>query len=101
MKFVAGLRKASIGLVAASIVSFLVGCGGGGGSSTAVMPSIVWATPAPITYGTPLGGFQLNAFVSVPGTLTYSPAAGTVLPAGVHALTATFNPTDTKTYTSA
>jgi len=50
--------------------------------------TITWATPAVITVGTPLGGTQLNATVAgvaggtLPGALTYTPPAGTVLPAG-------------------
>jgi hypothetical protein len=52
---------------------------------------IAWTTPASITYGTPLGAAQLNATVTVPGpspagALTYTPPAGTVLPAGTHTL---------------
>ena len=37
---------------------------------------ITWADPADITYGTALSGTQLDATASVPGTLTYTPAAG-------------------------
>jgi len=60
----------------------------------AVSPSVVtWATPAPITYGTPLGNSQLNATANVAGTFSYSPAAGTVLAAGMQTLTVTFTPT--------
>jgi hypothetical protein len=36
----------------------------------------------------------------VPGTFTYNPAAGTVLSAGTHTLTATFIPAATTDYTS-
>ena len=63
-------------------------------------PVLAWATPAPITYPTPLPGTQLDATASVPGTFTYSPPAGTILTAGTHTLTATFTPTDTTDYTS-
>jgi hypothetical protein len=66
-----------------------------------VTPTVLWGTPAAVTYGTALGAAQLNATASVPGTFTYSPAAGTVLTAGAHALTAVFTPTDTTTYSSA
>jgi hypothetical protein len=46
-----------------------------------------WATPATIVYGTALSGAQLNASVTTgDGTLTYTPAAGTVLNAGSHTL---------------
>ena len=58
-------------------------------------PILDWTLPQPIVYGTPLGGAQLNATASVPGTFTYSPAAGTVLDAGAsHLLTATFTSAD-------
>jgi hypothetical protein len=64
-------------------------------------PMIAWATPAPITYGTPLSATQLNASSTVAGSFIYSPAAGTVLTAGQKTLTATFIPTDTADYTAA
>lgn len=51
-----------------------------------------WAPPAPITYGTPLSGVQLNATASVPGTFVYTPGAGTVLGAGKQTLSVTFTP---------
>lgn len=55
---------------------------------------ITWNTPAAITYGTALGTSQLNATSSVAGTFSYSPPLNTRLPAGNHALTATFTPSD-------
>lgn len=61
-------------------------------------PIIVWTAPSPITYGTPLSGLQLNASANVSGTFAYSPAAGTILGAGVQTLSATFTPTDTTDY---
>ena len=64
-------------------------------------PTISWATPATITYGTPLSAAQLNATSTVAGTFTYSPAAGTVLTAGAQSLTAAFTPSDTTDYASA
>ena len=45
-------------------------------------PSITWANLASITYGAALTSAQLDATASVPGTFTYTPAAGTVLHAG-------------------
>ena len=63
-------------------------------------PAITWATPAPIVYGTPLSGTQLNATSPLPGSFSYSPSAGTVLGIGQHTLTATFTPTDTTDYTT-
>ena len=62
-------------------------------------PTISWADPAAIVYGTPLSSTQLNATASVPGTFAYSPSSATVLPAGVNeALSVTFTPTDTANY---
>jgi choice-of-anchor A domain-containing protein len=66
-----------------------------------VAPSITWAIPAAISYGTALSSNQLDATASVPGSYTYSPAAGTVLPAGQRTLSVTFTPTDTTNYTTA
>jgi hypothetical protein len=71
------------------------------GTGTQATPTITWATPAAITYGTPLSATQLNASSTVAGTFTYSPPAGMVLNAGTQTLTATFNPTDTTDYTTA
>lgn len=49
---------------------------------TRTVPTVVWAHPADLAHGTPLGAGQLNATASVPGTFTYTPGAGTVLPRG-------------------
>ncbi len=64
-------------------------------------PSITWATPAAISYGTALSATQLDASSSTSGTFAYSPAAGTVLAPGEHTLTVTFTPTDSTDYTTA
>ena len=65
-------------------------------------PTITWASPAPITYGTPLGPAQLDATASVPGSFAYTPAAGVVLHAGNNqTLSVTFTPTDHIDYTIA
>jgi Flp pilus assembly CpaE family ATPase len=58
------------------------------------MPTIKWPTPAAISYGTALSATQLNATASVPGKLVYTPAAGEVLAAGTHTLSAAFTPKD-------
>jgi hypothetical protein len=63
-------------------------------------PILTWATPAAITYGTALSGTQLNASASVGGGSAYTPAGGTVLPAGIHTLSVTFTPSDTANYAS-
>jgi hypothetical protein len=59
-------------------------------------PTITWATPDAITYGTKLGAAQLDATSSLAGAFSYSPAAGTTLTAGTHTLTATFIPVNTE-----
>src|SRR5262249_46701254 len=58
-------------------------------------PVITWAPPAAIPYGTALSSTQLDATASVPGSLVYTPAAGTVPSAGTITLSVTFTPTDT------
>jgi large repetitive protein len=67
---------------------------------TRATPTITWATPAAITYGTALSGTQLDATASVAGTFVYSPAAGRVLAAGTQTLSVTFTPTNTTDYIS-
>ena len=69
--------------------------------SVLTVPTLSWTAPAPISYGTPVSAAWLNATSSVPGTFSYSPAAGTVLPAGSQILSVTFTPTDTATYATA
>ena len=61
-------------------------------------PSLTWANPAGIIYGTPLGASQLNAASNVAGSFEYSPAAGTVLNAGTHTLATSFTPSDATNY---
>jgi hypothetical protein len=62
------------------------------------VPMITWRTPSPLIQGAALSSTQLNATSSVTGTFTYSPAAGTVLPAGTHTLTVTFTPSNASAY---
>jgi len=70
-------------------------------------PTLAWATPAPIYTSTALGATQLDATATgvagatLPGTFVYTPAAGTKLTAGPHALSTTFTPTDATDYTTA
>ena len=64
-------------------------------------PTLTWNAPAAITYGTALGGKQLDAKASVGGTFAYSPAAGTVLAVGVHTLSVVFTPANAANYASA
>ena len=73
-------------------------------------PTVNWANPANIVYGTALSGTQLNATftwvvagagISVPGTATYNPASGTVLNPGTQTLSVSFVPTDSGNYNNA
>ena len=64
-------------------------------------PTVNWATPSAISYGTALSATQLNATGSVAGTFAYSPTNGTTPSAGTQTLTATFTPTDSANYNSA
>jgi len=65
-------------------------------------PTITWAGPADIIYGTALSATQLNATASVGGSFVYTPASGTVLNAGNgQALQVNFTPTDTGNYNAA
>jgi Flp pilus assembly CpaE family ATPase len=61
---------------------------------TKAMPVITWPAPAAISYGMVLSFTQLNATASVEGTFAYTPAAGEMLAAGTHTLSATFTPRD-------
>lgn len=65
-------------------------------------PTITWANPADITYGTALGAAQLSATANVPGSLTYTPAAGTMLGAGnAQTLSVSLTPADAANYDTA
>ncbi|MGA2169745.1 MAG: choice-of-anchor D domain-containing protein [Terracidiphilus sp.] len=85
------------------------------GTGTQVTPTITWATPAPITYGTALGGIldatAWNGPASVAGSFAYTATptggtavavtAATILATGSYTLTANFTPTNTTDYTAA
>ncbi len=60
---------------------------------------VTWNDPSDIVYGTVLSSVQLNAIDTVAGTITYSPALGTLLNAGSdRTLSATFMPSDATDY---
>ena len=65
---------------------------------TKINPTVTWANPTGIVYGTALSSTQLNATASVPGTFTYTPALGSIPAAGTDTLSVTFKPTDTTDY---
>jgi hypothetical protein len=64
-------------------------------------PGITWAPPSAIQQGTALSATQLNATANVPGTFSYSPAAGTIPPVGTQPLTVAFTPSDATDYIAA
>jgi Bacterial Ig-like domain (group 2)/Chitobiase/beta-hexosaminidase C-terminal domain len=66
--------------------------------TTKVTPAITWNTPSPIRFGTLLTSEQLNALANVPGTYSYTPAAGAKLRAGTQSLGLVFTPNDTSRY---
>jgi hypothetical protein len=61
-------------------------------------PTLIWATPSAITYGTPLSAKQLNASANVAGSFVYTPAIDMTPSAGPKTLTVTFTPTDAANY---
>ena len=70
------------------------------------IPTLTWAVPESIAFGTALSGAQLNATATyngnqVNGTLTYTPPVGTVLGAGLHTLNVLFTPDDSFNYVTA
>jgi hypothetical protein len=65
-------------------------------------PIITWFTPGDILFGGALGTSQLNATINAPGTLVYTPPAGTVLPPGLaQTLSVAFTPTNPANYNAA
>ncbi len=94
-------RSALVALL--SVSALFAGCkkDGSNDSGQKVTPTITWASPPAITYGTALSATQLDATASTAGSFVYTPAAGTVLDAGTQALSVTFSPTDSARYTSA
>jgi len=72
------------------------------GITVRATPQVTWSAPASIVFGTPLGASQLDAMANVPGTFTYTPAAGTILAAGSDlTLSVTFTPQNSTDYTTA
>ena len=63
-----------------------------------MIPRIEWPDPTPIFYGARLSATELNARATIPGSFAYAPKEGSLLPAGVHKLTATFLPEQSEYY---
>jgi hypothetical protein len=65
------------------------------------MPTLTWAAPSPITYGTALSATQLNATSGgVAGSMVYTPPAGFIPGVGSQILSVTFTPVDSTDYSS-
>jgi hypothetical protein len=76
------------------------GTGNGTLHITPATPLLRWPTPDAITHPTALGERQLNATCDIPGSYSYSPAAGIVLnPGPAQELSVSFRPTDTRNFT--
>ncbi len=96
----------------ARLAEFVVTDGDGGTSAPVSLtlevvavrdePVLTWTNPESIIYGTSLGGTQLGATASVPGTHAYDPPQGAILNAGTNqTLTVVFTPDDLVNYTMA
>lgn len=116
-----GLARATISLVGLSAGSYTITANYSGNSqfqafnnatgsltvTKQVTPTLTWATPSAITYGTVLSSSQLDAAAAdslgnpVSGSFTYSAALGTILLAGQHQLSVLFTPTDAVNFTTA
>ena len=69
---------------------------------TQATPTITWNAPGSIVYGTALASTQLDATANMPGTFTYTPAAGTVLGVGTTRRSPSpSSPTDSTDYKAA
>jgi hypothetical protein len=71
-----------------------------GQTVTSATPTITWATPAAIDYGTALSATQLNATANVAGSFNYTPAAGFIPGVGTSTLLVAFTPADAANYSS-
>jgi hypothetical protein len=103
----AGTQRLSVAFQPTDAVNYAAASGQAVLAVTQATPIIVWPLPASIVAGTPLSGTQLDATalgiggLILPGTFTYTPAAGTVLSVGNTMLNVAFAPSDAVDYKSA
>jgi len=71
---------------------------GGLPTQSRLLPTVTWATPASIIYGTALSDTQLTATANEAGSLVYTPAAGTTPAVGTQPLNVIFTPTNMDIY---
>ena len=66
-----------------------------------ITPVVTWGAPVAMVYGSALGDDQYQVSHNVAGTVTCTPAKGTILNAGLHQpLAIRFTPADPSTYTT-
>ncbi len=100
------LQSKAVGIVTVSgvVPSSVAGNLSTASTSLTITPAasvITWPQPPDMPAGTALSSAQLDATANVPGKFAYSPAAGSLLPAGKQTLTVTFTPNDSNDYSSA
>src|SRR6185436_15163893 len=102
-KTIAGTYAVTADFVPTDAVNYstLTGLAAGNFVIAKATPTITWANPADIVYGTPLSATQLNATASVPGSFAYTPLSGMLNAGPGQTLSVTFTPTDTANYTTA
>jgi hypothetical protein len=67
---------------------------------TQATPLVTWTNPPGIIYGSALTSNQLDAMAGVPGSFSYNPPGGAILPSGSNLLSVVFTPSDTADYQS-
>ena len=103
----AGTRTLSVTFTPTDLLSFLPATKTVTLTVTQAAPILNWPVPASIVYGVALSGTQLDAAAAgvsgaaLPGTFTYTPAAGTVPAIGVQTLSVNFVPANAVDYTGA
>jgi hypothetical protein len=97
----AGIHTLSVTFIPTDITDYLTSTDTVNITVDKAAPTVTWATPASIAYGTPLSAAQLDATASVSGAFNYSPSLGTVLAGGTKTLSVTFTPNDSTDYTTA
>lgn len=96
----AGVASYSVTFTPTDLNNYNIATGNATITTSKAPVTITWAPPLDVVYGTSLTAAQLNATASVPGTLSYSPAAGAVLPSGGHTLSVNFTPIDSRNYST-
>ena len=100
-QFAVALATAGAQSITATDAANLSVSGSETGITVRAIPVVTWSSPASIGYGTPLSSAQLDASANVPGTFTFTPAAGSILNAGTaQTLSVVFEPKNSTDYTT-